>query len=216
MQFYCKRREFLKLGGTLFSYPLTRHMFYSVLVSESLSSSISHAANTCGPFTVDTTLFTIDSTLIHVSNIVLTRDSDCDGLSNRQEERRYGTDPQIADSDGDGLTDGEEISVYGTDPLNPDSDSDTFLDGNEVLASSDPLNPDSYTPDGDVNLDGEVNSGDLVTAQRIIMGDVIASIEQMHHADVAPLIGGIPNPDGLLTIGDLVVLTRKVLGLTNF
>lgn len=192
-------------------------MRYSVLISKTLSSTISHAATiTCGPFTVDSTLFTVDSTLIHVSNVTLTKDSDCDGLSNLQEEKLYGTDPQIADTDRDGLTDGEEILSYGTDPLNPDSDGDTFLDGNEILASSDPLNPDSYIPDGDVNLDGEVNAGDIVTAQRIIMNDEITSIEQIHHADVAPLIKGTPNPNGQLTVGDLVVLTRKVLGIINF
>ena len=45
-------------------------------------------------------------------------DTDGDGL-NDGEERRLGTDPEVADSDGDGINDGNEVLV-GSDPTAPD------------------------------------------------------------------------------------------------
>ena len=36
------------------------------------------------------------------------------------------------DSDKDGLTDIEELKIYGTDPNNSDTDGDSYLDGDEV------------------------------------------------------------------------------------
>lgn len=47
-------------------------------------------------------------------------DTDDDGLSDRDEARKYGTDPTNADTDGDGVSDGEEVAV-GTDPTNAES-----------------------------------------------------------------------------------------------
>ena len=48
--------------------------------------------------------------------------------------------PLTRDSDHDGLTDREEI-LYGTDPFNKDTDGDGFLDGEEVATGNDPRNP---------------------------------------------------------------------------
>lgn len=52
-----------------------------------------------------------------------------------------GSNPENAltrDSDHDGLPDREEI-IYGTDPFNPDSDHDGYLDGEEVMTGHNPL-----------------------------------------------------------------------------
>lgn len=57
----------------------------------------------------------------------LTRDSDHDGLPDR-EEIVYGTDPLKADSDGDGYVDGEEV-ITGHNPLDA-SDNDKTRPGN--------------------------------------------------------------------------------------
>ncbi|MGH1364534.1 MAG: OmpA family protein [Calditrichia bacterium] len=73
-------------------------------------------------------------------------DPDMDGLTN-SEEKKLGTDPQVADTDGDGLLDGEEFNTYKTDPLNPDSDSDGLSDSEEVKTHK--TNPNSADSDDD-------------------------------------------------------------------
>ena len=72
-------------------------------------------------------------------DILGSADADDDGLSNRDEELEYGTDPDNADTDGDGLNDGTEVVSTGTDPLNPDTDGDGASDGDELAAGTDPL-----------------------------------------------------------------------------
>jgi mono/diheme cytochrome c family protein len=57
------------------------------------------------------------------------KDTDGDGLTDRDEILKYNTDPLVADTDGDGLTDGDEINRTHTDPLNPDSDGNGIVDG---------------------------------------------------------------------------------------
>ena len=58
----------------------------------------------------------------------LSGDTDCDGLSDMEEVRLYGTDPLFADTDGDGLSDTVEI-LAGVDPLDADEDDDGVPDG---------------------------------------------------------------------------------------
>ena len=70
-------------------------------------------------------------------------DEDGDGLTN-MEEYRLGTGPLSKDTDYDGLDDKEELTVYGTDPLNADSDGDGISDGDEVKLGLDPLNPQTH------------------------------------------------------------------------
>src|SRR5690606_5413903 len=48
----------------------------------------------------------------------LDNDSDNDGLSDRAERERYGTDPYSADTDGDGFSDTAEAAT-GHDPADP-------------------------------------------------------------------------------------------------
>jgi hypothetical protein len=70
-------------------------------------------------------------------NIPVFIDTDHDGLSDEQ-EKQYNTDIAKKDTDQDGLTDREEIKVYLTDPLNPDTDQDGYNDGDEVKAGYSP------------------------------------------------------------------------------
>lgn len=58
-------------------------------------------------------------------------DSDGDGLSN-DEERIAGTSVANPDTDEDGLGDREEVKKYGTDPKKTDTDGDGYTDGAEV------------------------------------------------------------------------------------
>jgi hypothetical protein len=104
-------------------------------------------------------------------NIVVSADSDNDGLSDWEEVNIYGTDPLDPDTDCDGLGDGLEVGLAPydsdplttTDPLDDDSDNDGLLDGNEDLNTdgfwNDPINPVETDPnnpdtDGDILTDG--------------------------------------------------------------
>jgi hypothetical protein len=60
------------------------------------------------------------------------------------------TDPADSDSDDDGLTDGYEVSVGSTDP------------NSATIVSSGPL--------GDMNGDGNVDLGDHLLHQQLILG----------------------------------------------
>jgi subtilisin family serine protease len=123
-------------------------------------------------------------------------DTDGDGLTDGDEVNVYGTNPLAPDTDGDTLTDGSEVNIYGTDPLNSDTDADALSDGYEVVAtySTDPLNPDS---DGDGLTDGEeVN----------IYG---TDPNTSNTGDLAPRGA----PDGVVNLGDLLVLLRLVVNL---
>jgi hypothetical protein len=79
-------------------------------------------------------------------------DSDSDGLSDKDETDKYGTDPGRGDTDKDGLSDGDEVEVFGIDPTRADSDGDGLSDGNETRIDTNPSIRDS---DGDGLSDGE-------------------------------------------------------------
>ncbi|MBN8547179.1 MAG: OmpA family protein [Ignavibacteria bacterium] len=83
-------------------------------------------------------------------------DTDGDGLNDGDEVLKYKTNPLVADTDGDGLKDGEEVLKYNTNPLKADTDGDGLKDGEEVLKhKTDPLKADT---DGD-----KLNDFDEVT-----------------------------------------------------
>ncbi|MBI5545420.1 MAG: hypothetical protein HY901_16160 [Deltaproteobacteria bacterium] len=102
----------------------------------------------------------------------LSKDTDCDGLSDDEEDRdkngrvdRLETDPARADSDGDGLPDGLERGRCAS----PDAArcADSFVADRDCGASqTDPLQPDTDgdgIPDGaeDLNQDGRNDPGEL-------------------------------------------------------
>ena len=124
--------------------------------------------------------------LADIINFVTIKDSDCDGL-NDKEEAVLGTDPDNPDSDGDGLLDGFEVTyafdpllageeskdpdgdsldnlteqVHGTDPTNWDSDADGFGDGDEVNRfGTDPLFAGIYLTDNQNMSDHGVSAID--------------------------------------------------------
>lgn len=134
-------------------------------------------------------------------------DTDGDGVGNSID----------ADDDNDGLIDTDEL-VLGTNPLVIDTDNDGFTDGEEVSASSDPLDISSLPvfSDADMNNDGLIDMVDIIFAQQIIMGNMELTSTHLAHGDVAPLVNGIPSPDGLFTLGDVLVLQRKMIGEINF
>ncbi|MFH0726574.1 MAG: fibronectin type III domain-containing protein [Pseudomonadota bacterium] len=87
------------------------------------------------------------------ADLQISVDSDADGITDADETRLYGTDPQAADSDGDGITDGEELAYWGENwnsaldgggtnkLLDSDSDGDGKSDGWEIDSGFDPADP---------------------------------------------------------------------------
>jgi len=144
-------------------------------------------------------------------------DSDGDGL-NDVDEAALGTDPNLPDTDFDGLSDGAEVLTHDTNPLLPDTDGDGVNDGDEILAGTDPLDDLSFPifADGDFNGDGQVNMADVIFGRKIIFGEITPTAEQLQHGDVAPLIGGVPSPNGVFNFADVLLIERKVLGEIDY
>ena len=66
--------------------------------------------------------------------------------------------------------------------------------------------------DGDITVDGALDTADLLWALQAVLGSRTLTTEQEQHCDVAPLVAGAPQPDGVFNLGDVVVITRLVLG----
>jgi YD repeat-containing protein len=72
-------------------------------------------------------------------------------------------------------------------------------------------------PDGRLDPNGtEVGIGDCVIAMRIALGDIEPTPDQKKRGDVAPLVNGKPVPDGVVDLGDAVVILRRVVGLSTW
>jgi len=87
------------------------------------------------------------------------------------------------------------------------------LPGIFCLVHAAPLGADH---DGDVNIDGEVDVVDVLWGQQTLHETRSLSPAQETHGDVAPLVSGIPQPDGTFNLGDALVILRMVLGGLNF
>lgn len=117
-------------------------------------------------------------------------DGDRDGISDKDEVLRTGTDPKKEDTDGDGLGDGIEV-IYRMNPLDADMDKDGVNDGQEVERGSDPFFPDQSTDVSPV-LETQVSEfltsvielqiqayreGDPEIAASVLAGDIYAQLE---------------------------------------
>jgi large repetitive protein len=69
---------------------------------------------------------------------------------------------------------------------------------------------------GDLDGDGLVDIRDAAQALRISLGLDQASPQALAHGDVAPLVNGVPRPDGVIDSGDVLLLLRKIVGLVDF
>lgn len=161
-------------------------------------------------------------------------DSDGDLLKDI-EENAFGTNPNVSDSDMDGLTDHFEVNFDGSSSYNPfhpvtnptgtdldansqDTDGDGVDDSTEISSGTSPLDPASLPvlADGDLNNDGVVNTIDVLIAYQILKGSISPSAMQLQHGDVAPLVGGTPQPNGIFNLGDVLVIQQKALGQISF
>jgi hypothetical protein len=162
---------------------------------------------------------------------VCDEDDDNDGLTDNYEDLNLDgivdigeTDPLNNDTDSDGLLDGVDPFPLDTDNdginnnTDLDDDDDGFSDLEEIAAGTNPLDAADYPviADGDINLDGVVGVIDVLFAQQVLAGTRTLTTEELQYADVAPLVNGVPAPDGQFTVGDLVVIQRKAIGDINF
>jgi hypothetical protein len=71
-------------------------------------------------------------------------------------------------------------------------------------------------PDGDVNFDCKVDVADVLLATQAAIGTRLLNQAEMSRADVAPLSGGNPLPNGLVDTADVLIITEKSLGKIMF
>jgi hypothetical protein len=69
----------------------------------------------------------------------------------------------------------------------------------------------SLSPTGDINGSGVVDVADALLALQIAVGLQSATAVNLLNGDVAPLVNGKPAPDGVIDIGDAVVILQKVV-----
>ena len=69
---------------------------------------------------------------------------------------------------------------------------------------------------GDLNGNGSVGIQDASALLRISLGMEPATEQALARGDLAPLVNGVPQPDGKIDVGDLLVLLRRIVGLVDF
>lgn len=69
---------------------------------------------------------------------------------------------------------------------------------------------------GDVDNNGIVDTADYLLARQIILDARPANAVEFYALDIAPLVNGVPAPDGQLNVGDLLLLSERLLGVVNF
>ncbi|MCO6429491.1 MAG: SGNH/GDSL hydrolase family protein [Deltaproteobacteria bacterium] len=141
------QRPFIESVNALlfeFSSPaLPVEIFFNLLDPELISVDGIHPAS---PGYDEMTVIAADALLgsIKTNMLSLRPDADNDGIYDKYERSRFGTNPSKKDTDGDGLKDGVEVFETMTDPLSADTDGDGVEDGKEVEQGSNPLDPEDF------------------------------------------------------------------------
>ena len=73
-----------------------------------------------------------------------------------------------------------------------------------------------FLPKGDLNQNAAVDITDALKALRITVGLIQPTADDMITGDVAPLLNGVPVPDGEINITDALLILRRVVGLIIF
>ncbi|HZV81236.1 MAG TPA: hypothetical protein VFF53_03605, partial [Geobacteraceae bacterium] len=66
---------------------------------------------------------------------------------------------------------------------------------------------------GDYNGDGAVDIIDAISALRAAIGLNASTVANRLRADMTPLVNGVPTPDGVMNIFDVVYILEKIVGL---
>jgi predicted outer membrane repeat protein len=72
----------------------------------------------------------------------------------------------------------------------------------------------SMTASGDMNGDGVVDIADALLAMKASVNLMTPTADELKWGDVAPLVNGVPEPDGKIDIEDAMLILRKAAGLT--
>jgi MBG domain-containing protein/concanavalin A-like lectin/glucanase superfamily protein/YDG domain-containing protein/Big-like domain-containing protein len=75
-----------------------------------------------------------------------------------------------------------------------------------------------FKPDGvldPANTTGVPLIHDAVIALTFALGETTPTPEQLRRCDAAPMVNGIPHPDGKVDLADVLIILRKVVGLIN-
>jgi hypothetical protein len=67
-------------------------------------------------------------------------------------------------------------------------------------------------PIGDIDGDGSTTIADALIALKVSVGLVTPTAAQLAQGDVAPLVNGVPTPDGKIDLGDVAVILRRAVG----
>ncbi|HTG01795.1 MAG TPA: hypothetical protein VK654_14535, partial [Nitrospirota bacterium] len=71
-------------------------------------------------------------------------------------------------------------------------------------------------PDGILTGGSTVGAADALKALRFAAHIDAPSANDLAHGDVAPLVNGVPHPDGKINLADVVAILRKAAGLINW
>ena len=118
---------------------------------------------------------------------------------------RHITVTSASDTDADGMADAWEQGMFSTLLRNGSGD----FNGDGISDLTAYNNYMALPRDGDVNANGEVNVADQLILMRHINGLTVLTDAQKARVDLYPATA----PDGKLTIQDLLLLQRRVLGL---
>ena len=152
---------------------------------------------------VQTTAQNAGDRFTDVFNLILTGDSDADGLPDAFEQRFTEDLARLsgqnnADADQDGLSDLQEFEHINGEfpdlnPINPDTDGDTLLDGEEIAGAGQrpPTNPTITDTDGDGLTDKvENNTGVFASASQTGTNPTLSDTDGDGAADGKEVIGG--------------------------
>jgi len=124
-----------------------------------------------------------------------------------------------ADSDGDGLNNIYEVTVLGTSPENVDSDADGLADGVGGVVSLAML-PGGIDMNDDGFIDGEMDYG-TNPADADSDNDGVGDGDEVSLYNINPAVSNVGdvapkgNPNNMINLGDLLVLTRLVTESTQ-
>ena len=71
-------------------------------------------------------------------------------------------------------------------------------------------------PDGDITQDGELSVADYLHGLQHVIGSWTLLGDAVTQGDVAPLLNGVPDPNGTLDAADVMVLLRMILYGINY
>jgi hypothetical protein len=143
----------------------------------------------------------------------------------------YGTTQTVTLTCSDSGGSGCNKIYYTTDGSVPTSSSSTYSSAitisstmtlkyfaTDLAGNNETVKSQTYTGVvyGDSDGDGSISVNDARIALQIAAGNIAPTPQQSAACDVAPLVNGKPHPDGKIDIGDVVVILRKVVGLSDW